>query len=112
MQYLKDILSNSKDARRTVDRKKVLQYKKERGIKPLHFGLRIQLLVHLLVLHCCSATSKQTIPNVQRATVTASELVNVMEKRDHKHGKLNYFEIYARQHGTCVKFSHKSAVIS
>ena len=39
--------------------------------------------------------------------VTVSELVNVMEMRDHKHGKLKYFEVYA-QHGTCVKFSHKS----
>ena len=44
--------------------------------------------------------------------MTVSELVNVMEMRHHKHSKLKYFEIYARQHGTCVNFSQKSAHIS
>ena len=39
-----------------------------------------------------------------------SVLVNLMEMRDHKHGKLKYFKMYA-QHGTCVFFSQKSAEI-
>ena len=39
-----------------------------------------------------------------------SELVNVIEMRDHKHGKLKHFEIYAH-HGICVTFSQKSAEI-
>ena len=33
-----------------------------------------------------------------------------MEIRDHKHGKLKYFEIYARQHCTCVNFAEMAGM--
>ena len=42
--------------------------------------------------------------------LTVSELVNAMELCDHKNGKIKYFEMYARQHGTCVKFSQSAEV--
>ena len=50
----------------------------------------------------------KTIRNILRATVTVSELAKLMGMRDHKHGRSKYFEVYARQHGTCVKYSQKS----
>ena len=53
----------------------------------------------------------KTTLNIERAKVAASERVNVMEMQDHKHGTLKRFEIYARQHGTCVNVSQKSAEV-
>ena len=82
-----------------VDRKEVVQYLKAVGSNPLHVGLRIKLLVHTVVLYCSSTTSKEKHPKgiyiynghpkdiyKGQPMVTVSELVNVTERRDHKHG--------------------------